>query len=39
MSQTHIKTQIDPFIALNNDPDYKPKTANFNKIKDYVDVR
>lgn len=39
MAHTHIKSQIDPFIPLKDDPDYRPKTANFNKIKDYVDIR
>ncbi len=39
MSQTHIKSQVDPFISLKNDPDYRPKTANMNKIKDFVDIR
>ena len=39
MSQTHIKSQIDPFISLKNDPDYKPKKADYDKIRDYQDIR
>jgi CDGSH-type Zn-finger protein len=33
-----LKSKIDPFIALDKDPDYKPKTANHDKIKNYKSV-
>jgi hypothetical protein len=33
-----IQDQIDPFVELRNDPNYKPKQADPIKIKDYKDV-
>jgi hypothetical protein len=31
-------SKIDPFIPIEEDPDYKPKTANMDKIKHYKSV-
>jgi CDGSH-type Zn-finger protein len=33
-----LKTQIDPFIPLDQDPDYKPKQADPEKIKNYKSI-
>lgn len=33
-----LRTKVDPFVALENDPDYKPKTADLEKIKNYKSV-
>jgi CDGSH iron-sulfur domain-containing protein 3 len=33
-----LRSKIDPFIPLDQDPDYKPKTADAEKIKNYKSI-
>lgn len=33
-----IKDQIDPFVDIKNDTNYKPKQPETDKIKNYKDV-
>lgn len=33
-----IRDQIDPFVAIKQDPAYKPKLPDQDKIKNYKDV-
>jgi len=33
-----LRSKIDPFIPLDQDPDYKPKTADPEKIKNYKSI-
>ena len=33
-----LKSKIDPFIPLDQDPDYKPKGPDMDKIKNYKSV-
>jgi len=33
-----LKSKIDPFIPLALDPEYKPRTADPEKIKGYVSL-
>jgi len=35
---SHIRDQIDPFVHLKDDPNYKPKTADHDKIKNYKNI-
>lgn len=34
-----IRDQIDSFVDINNDTNYKPKTADKEKIKEYKDIK
>ena len=34
-----VRDQIDPFINLKDDPNYKPKTSDEERIKEYKDIR
>jgi hypothetical protein len=38
MSYYPIRDQIDPFIPISEDSAYKPKQADYEKIKDYKDI-
>jgi len=38
MSYPSIKQQIDPFVSIKNDINYKPKQPNHEKIKEYKDI-
>ncbi len=33
-----LKSKIDSFIPIEQDPDYKPKQPNLDKIKNYKSV-
>jgi len=35
---TDARDQLDTFIPLKDDADYKPKQPDFEKIKNYKDV-
>lgn len=37
-SYPHIKEQIDPFVHVKDDPDYKPKLPDHDKIKNYKNI-
>ncbi len=38
MSYPNLHTHVDPLVLLKDDVKYKPKTANPEEIKNYVDV-
>lgn len=34
-----LKSKIDSFIPIDQDPDYKPKTADQERIKNYRSIK
>lgn len=40
MSNTYpsLRDQVDPFIPIEHDQDYKPKQPDFEKIQNYKNV-